>query len=73
MLTALPRPAHAAPDTLLPGMLLSAWLGALFDAAACQRWHRGRVADHVFMWAARWIKALARMRQAAARLLVAGS
>jgi hypothetical protein len=34
VLNALPCPARAAPDTLLPAMPLSAWLGALFDAAA---------------------------------------
>jgi hypothetical protein len=37
MLTALPWPARAAPDTLLQAMPLSAWLGALVDAAAFQR------------------------------------
>ncbi len=62
MLTALPWPARAASDTLLQAMTLSAWLGALVDAAAFQRRHRGRVADHVIMWASRWIKALARTR-----------
>ncbi len=49
MLTALPWPARAAPDTLLPAMPLSEWLGALFDAAAFQCRHRGRVADHAIM------------------------
>jgi hypothetical protein len=54
-------------------MPLSAWLGALFDAAAFQRRHRGRVADHVIMWAAYWIKMLARSHQAAVQQEAAGS
>jgi hypothetical protein len=39
----------------------------------CQHRHRGRVADHFIMWAARWIKVLARTRQATVRQLAAGS
>lgn len=65
-LTVVPWPARAARDTV-PATPLSAWLGAMFDAASFQRRHRRRTADHITAWAARWIKTLARTRCAALR------
>jgi hypothetical protein len=64
LLTVLPWPARAAQGTV-PATPLSAWLGAVFDAAAFERRHRRRIADHMVIWAAQWIKALACARRAA--------